>query len=383
MGACLIVVFVVSSWTRCQAAGLVFTDITAAAGVGVSSKLTESVTWGDYDNDGDPDLYLTNNTANNLFRNDGGGDFTDVTATAGVGNALFSVGTAFGDADNDGDLDLYVVNFGVGPDVFYRNDGPAGPEGEYQFTDVTTSAGTTIERSSRGMSWIDYDQDGLLDIYVNAIGDDLLYHNQGGLVFEERAATSGIAGVGGQGVGVVATDVNKDGRIDFFTGNRSFDPNVLFLNQGDGTFTDATASSGITEIGFGMGVISLDYDNDLDADLYWTTWPGAALTPNAFYENNGGVSLAWVTPVSSTRLRCIGPAASFRSSKTSPSIKCWTSSKLESLATTTEMGGSIPRIMMYGAICSARPYHPGPTRMEMSTVRLTRAISRCGNLISA
>ena len=205
------------------AQGIVFTDITTTAGIGLTNQLTESVTWGDYDNDGDPDLYLTSQGANNLFRNDGGGAFTDVTATAGVGNGLFSVGTAFGDMDNDGDLDLYVVNFGSGPDAFYRNDGPTGPGGAYQFTDITVTAGTTIERSSRGMTLVDYDHDGLLDIYVNAIGNDLLYHNQGNLQFEEVAAAVGITGVGGQGVGVVATDVNRDGKIDLFTGNRSSD----------------------------------------------------------------------------------------------------------------------------------------------------------------
>ena len=272
-----------------RAQGIVFTDITASAGIGLTEKLTESVTWGDYDNDGDPDLYLTSKGANNLFRNDGAGVFTDVTATAGVGNALFSVGTAFGDLDNDGDLDLYVVNFGSGPDAFYRNDGPSGPGGAYQFTDISVAAGTTFERSSRGMAFVDYDHDGLLDIYVNAIGNDLLYHNKGNLQFEEVAAAVGIAGVGGQGVGVVATDVNRDGKIDLFTGNRSSDPNRLFLNNGDGTFVDSTVASGIAEIGLGMGVLAIDYDNDLDTDLYWTTWPGTGPTPksNAFYRNNG------------------------------------------------------------------------------------------------
>ena len=270
------------------AQGIVYTDITATAGIGLTGKLTESVTWGDYDNDGDPDLYLTSQGANNLFRNDGGGTFTDVTATAGVGNALFSVGTAFGDLDNDGDLDLYVVNFGSGPDAFYRNDGPTGPGGAYQFTDIVVSAGTTFERSSRGMALVDYDHDGLLDIYVNAIGNDLLYRNKGNLQFEEVAAAAGIVGVGGQGVGVVATDVNRDGKIDLFTGNRSLDPNRLFLNNGDGTFADSTFASGITDVGLGMGVLAIDYDNDLNMDLYWTAWPGLGMPqPNAFYRNNG------------------------------------------------------------------------------------------------
>ena len=285
---------------------IAFTDITAATGLGFVDDQVESVAWGDYDNDGDPDLYLTfgrlldfQTLPNRLYRNDGptGTDgamvFTDVTDVAGVGNDLWGVGTAFGDLDNDGDLDLYGVNFS-GQDVLYRNNGPTGPGGAYNFTDVTVAAGITnisgvVTRSSRGMAMIDYNRDGLLDIYVNAIGDDLLYRNDGNLQFTEVAASAGITGVGGQGVGVVATDINKDGYVDLFTGNRSSDPNTLFLNNGDGTFTDITAAAGITEIGLGMGVISLDYDNDLDFDLYWTTWPGAAepFQANAFYRNNG------------------------------------------------------------------------------------------------
>ena len=107
--------------------GLRFTDVTAEAGVALPGLTTESVAWGDYDNDGDEDLYLTNDGPNRLFRNDGDGRFTNVTASAGVGSPAFSVGAAFGDLDNDGDLDLYVVNFQRGLDLLYRNDGPSGP----------------------------------------------------------------------------------------------------------------------------------------------------------------------------------------------------------------------------------------------------------------
>ena len=107
-------------------AQLVFTDVTDEAGAAFTGQLIESVSWGDYDNDGDEDLYLTGDGPNHLLRNDGGGRFTDVTDQARVGNTRFGVGTAFGDLDNDGDLDLYVVNFDRGPDVLYRNDGPVG-----------------------------------------------------------------------------------------------------------------------------------------------------------------------------------------------------------------------------------------------------------------
>ncbi len=279
----------------------VFTDITAGAGIGLDGKLTESVTWGDYDGDGDEDLYLTSDGANNLFRNDGGGTFTDVTAEAGVGHEGFSVGTAFGDLDNDGDLDLYVVSFGVGPDVLYRNDGPVGPGGAYVFTDITQTAGTTDESSSRGVALIDFDRDGMLDIYVNAIGPDILYHNLGGLTFANVAGTLGVATVG-QGVGAVATDLDANGWLDLFTGNRSADPNRLYMNSA-GTFADATVTAGITEVGLGMGVLSFDFDNDLDFDLYWTSWPGTdpgGPRPNALYRNEGNGTYSEVAAASGT-----------------------------------------------------------------------------------
>ena len=267
-----------------------FTDMSASAGVEFTLSLTESLAWGDYDNDGDQDLYLTNQGANVLMRNDGNFNFTDVTMEAGVGDVNWGVGTAFGDLDNDGDLDLYVVNFGAGAtDVLYENLGPTGPMGAYVFSDISTAAGITLanERSSRGMTLLDYNNDGLLDIYVNAIGDDLLYVNQGGLEFLEQAATHGLTSAPGTGVGVCATDANNDGKIDIFTGNRSFDSNILYLNSDSGFVTDPT-NHGISAIGLGMGVASFDFDNDLDFDLYWTTWPGENMNPNAFYENVAG-----------------------------------------------------------------------------------------------
>ena len=267
---------------------VIFTDITEEAGIALEDLLTESVAWGDYDNDGDEDLYMTADGPNHLFRNDGGGRFTDVTQTAGVGNGGFSVGTAFGDLDNDGDLDLYVVNFGGGPDVLYRNDGPAGPGGAYRFSDRTSAAGTSFQGSSRGVAFVDYDRDGLLDIFVLAIGPNILYRNEGGLRFRNVAGALGV-NQDDQGVGVVAADIDDDGWPDLYTGNRSGDLSNLFLNL-DGEFDDIASEAGVTARGLGMGVAAFDFDNDLDMDLYWTTWPGGGGDPvrNRLYENRGG-----------------------------------------------------------------------------------------------
>jgi hypothetical protein len=276
-----------------------FTDVTDLAGVALPGLTTESVAWGDYDNDGDEDLYLTNDGPNRLFRNDGEGRFTDVTSVAGVGNTAFSVGTAFGDLDNDGDLDLYVVNFDRGLDALFRNEGPMGANGSYIFTDVTLRAGTTAERSSRGVTLLDFDRDGLLDIYVMSIGSNILYWNRGNLTFVDIAGQVGVQ-VPATGVGVVASDVDVDGWLDIFTGNRSFDLNRLFLKDTVG-FDDVTVQAGILAVGLGMGVISFDYDNDLDFDLYWTAWPGdSAPVPNAFYRNEGGAGFVDVAAQTGT-----------------------------------------------------------------------------------
>lgn len=270
-------------------AQIIFSDVSASGPLAQSELLSESAAWGDVDGDGDEDLYLTNDGRNVLLQNNGDGTFTDVTALSGTGNTAWGVGTAFGDLDNDGDLDLYVVNFNSGPDVLYRNDG-IGPGGVPIFTDIGASAGIAIERSSRGMAFIDFDRDGLLDIYVNAIGDDILYRNSGSLTFGDVAQSVGITGNNGQGVGVVATDFNNDGWVDLFTGNRSGDLNRLYRND-QGFFSDITLAAGIDRIGLGMGVLAADLNNDLAIDLYWTTWPDDGSNgENALYQNVGADS---------------------------------------------------------------------------------------------
>lgn len=272
---------------------MVFTEIAGPAGVSLPNTLNESVAWGDYDLDGDEDLYLTNDGPNRLFRNDGGDVFTDVTASAGVGNDQFSVGAAFGDLDNDGDLDLYVVNFSSGPDVLYRNNGNG------TFSDITAQAGINDSSSSRGLTLLDYDRDGLLDIYVNAIGPDILYHNLGNLSFENVSNLLG-PNASGLGVGVVATDLNADGWIDIFNGNRSEEFSNLWINE-NGTLRDVAQQAGVVKRGLGMGVLAMDYNNDLNMDLYWTTWPGeSGNVANALYRNEGNLQFVDVAEETGT-----------------------------------------------------------------------------------
>ena len=282
------------------AAQITFTEVGEEMGIILPPQtLTESLAWGDYDADGDQDLFLSVNGPDVLFRNDGD-HFTDVTAATGIGNDGFSVGTAWGDLDNDGDLDLYVVSFGSSStDAVYRNEGPIGPAGEHRFTDVTALSAEAFEggrSSSRGVAYVDFDRDGLLDIYVNAIGPDILYRNLGEMRFVDVTREHDVFLADGQGVGVVASDLDGDGWVDLFTGNRSFAPNRLFRNV-SGTYDEMTGAAGIVATGLGMGVLAFDYDNDLDMDLYWTSWPAMH---NVLYENVGGMQFIDVTAASGT-----------------------------------------------------------------------------------
>ena len=283
-----LIFFLVFNYIEIQSQ-IAFTDVTTTAGVAFNTEAVESLAWGDYDNDGDEDLFLSINGLNKLMRNDGNDVFTDVSIAVGLTEIAFSTGCAFGDLDNDGDLDLFVVSSKSGNelDLLYENLG-AGSNYVFQFVSSINS-GITNTNSIRGMAFLDYDRDGLLDIYIPTNSNDIVYKNLGNLQFQEVSSTIGVSSANGTEVGVVPTDINNDGWIDIFTGNRSSDLNKLFLNDGTGNFTDITISAGITEVGLGMGVLSFDYDNDLDMDLYWTSWPGSTepFQPNVFYQNQG------------------------------------------------------------------------------------------------
>lgn len=272
-------------------AQIAFTDVTSTAGIAFNSINVESLAWGDYDNDGDEDLFLSTNTISKLMRNDGGDVFTDVSITQGITVPFHSSGCVFGDLDNDGDLDIFAVSAnGDSHDLLYKNLGQT-ENYAFQSVDGASSGITNTTNKRRGVSLLDYNRDGLLDIYVNRIGGDFLYKNLGNLQFQNVTDIAGIVVTDGE-VGSVPTDINNDGWIDIFTGNRSAAVNKLFLNNGTGNFNDISVSAGITEVGLGMGVLSFDYDNDLDMDLYWTTWPNevAPFQSNALYQNQGNLT---------------------------------------------------------------------------------------------
>ena len=230
----------------------------------------------DYDNDGWPDIYVANGARlpsldkatgfeNRLFRNNRDGTFGDVTAQAGAGGRGYSMGLAAGDYDNDGNIDLFVA--GVGSNTLYRNLGNGA------FEDVTARAGVASDgRWSIAAGWFDYDNDGLLDLFVvrycawnpatepycglpqmglrtychpkyYAPLPNALYHNEGRGRFRDVSAESGIAAHLGKGMGVAFGDYDADGRTDVFVANDTM-PNFLFHNEGGGKFREAALAAG-------------------------------------------------------------------------------------------------------------------------------------------
>jgi len=281
-----------------------FTDVSAKSGLNFCGW-GYGVAIGDFDNDGWEDVYITGFHGSVLYRNNHDGTFTDVTAKAGVANADgWGTSAAFGDYDNDGNLDLYVANyvdldinhlpqFGSNQFCQYRgipvNCGPRGLKGgrdrlyhnngDGSFTDVTVKLGIDIDRDSYyglGVLWLDYDKDGCLDLYVaNDSSPSLLYHNNCKGGFTEVGAEAGVAyssdGHEQAGMGIDSADYDRDGWPDIVKTNFSDDANNLYHNDHNGEFTDLAGAAGIGAISnpyLGFGAKFLDYDNDGWPDIF-------------------------------------------------------------------------------------------------------------------
>jgi len=310
-----------------------FVDVAAEAGIafrhenGASKDKLMMETFGsgvamfDYDNDGWLDVFFANGAdvaggrkspGNVLYRNLGNGKFADVTAKAGVGGAgEFATGVAVGDYDNDGWLDIYLTGFGR--NHLFRNNGGAS------FTDVTAKAAVAGAGWSSSAGFFDYDRDGDLDLYVVRYLDyevktniycgfrkegwrmycdprnydgypDILYRNNGDGTFTDVSRAAGVANPAGKGLGVAFGDVDLDGWTDIYVANDGV-RNFLYHNKGDGTFVDAAYGAGVGFDGngkpqAGMGTEIADYDGDGLPDIFVTNFSEEL---NTLYKNLGGL----------------------------------------------------------------------------------------------
>jgi len=320
-----------------KAAAILFENVLKKSGVVFTLKnsvsphrysietMTGGVALFDYDNDGLLDIFFTNGAAipslektdssfsNRLFHNNGDGTFTDVTEKAGLAGVGYSMGVAAGDYDNDGFVDLYVT--GVNRNQLFHNNGDG------TFSDVTEKAGVTGTVPGIGKAWavaagwFDYNNDGLLDLLVvNYLNYDLktaaacsvgklptycspndfqgtpniLYRNNGDGTFTDVSAASHIGQYVGKGMGVAFADYDGDGFTDIFISNDTY-PNFLFHNNGDGTFTDQASDAGVAynETGktvAGMGADFRDLNNDGLPDIFHTAMFGDTFS---LYANEG------------------------------------------------------------------------------------------------
>ncbi len=218
-----------------------FSDVTSGALADTGG--TNGVTWADYDGDGDMDLYLANQSANRLLRNDGWAEFTDVT-TGCLGDTGISSGGVWGDCDNDGDLDLYVSNRGS-PNRLLRNDGDA------LFTDITKEP-VADPMFTWSASWGDYDNDGWLDLYVaNAYSKNRLLRNEGGALFSD--STRFPLGDRGNSFSATWTDDDNDGRLDLYLANHLSCDRLFRNSAGSGNHWLHLDLQGTDSNAFGVG----------------------------------------------------------------------------------------------------------------------------------
>jgi len=249
--------------------GIAFVEVAAQLGIVVLDADSRQANWVDYDNDGDLDLFSAQRSSiNRLFRNDGA-KFTDVSEEIGLADPRRTVGACWFDMDQDGDLDVFQANQQADKDTLYRNDGAS-------FTDIAPQLDMhqperTLAQGGVGCTVGDYDNDGLLDIFVATYGTTLLYKNLGGGKFREVAAEAGVQRTL-HAVGASWGDVDNDGYLDLFVaayvdGDNWFSRPLLFMNQ-HGKFIEVLSEdSPLHAADHGVQWADFDRDGDLDLSL--------------------------------------------------------------------------------------------------------------------
>lgn len=313
-----------------QQAGINFQHFPAKRASLLPEDMGSGLAWGDYNNDGFVDLFLVNFKGNindpdasarhALYQNQGDGTFVDVTEKVGLDSPSFGMAAAWGDFDNDNDLDLYISNYGE--NILYRNDGEKG------FVDISSQARVDHAGFGAGVTWGDFNNDGWIDLYVcnyvEFINDDKnqdimqkqysteipftinpssynaasnqLYRNNGDGTFTDVAQAAGVDNKDGRSLAAAWFDFDDDGRQDLYIAN-DISSNGVFHNQGDGTFKDIGASSLAADYRGAMGLAVGDYDNDEDLDLFVTHW---LAQENALFRNN--VSMNWKDDVGNKKI---------------------------------------------------------------------------------
>ena len=250
---------------------------------------SRQINWVDIDNDGDNDLFIVSeNASNKLYLNEGAMNLTDITAVSGISTAnMHSWAASWGDYNNDGYLDLFLSNrdnFG-NPNILYKNNG------NNTFTNVTVAAGIANTNDlTFCASFFDFNNDGWQDIYIvndRNISANVLYKNNGDETFTDVSESSG-TGIVIDAMSSTIDDYNNDGWLDIYVTN-TIEGNYFLKNNGNETFTNIAGSNGTGFYSWAWGAVFLDADNDKDLDLYVSgKFDGTGgYLPSAFYENSG------------------------------------------------------------------------------------------------
>lgn len=298
-----------------------FDEVTVEAGL-LSFYPSQTASWGDYDNDGWVDLFIGNESLNEeirpceLFHNNGDGTFTDVATEVGVAVVGFVKGVTWGDYNNDGLPDLYISRL-LEPNLLFKNNGQNNA-GQWKFTEVGEEAGVTQPLQSFPTWFWDYDNDGWLDIFVSGFRGStsdvaadylglptnaerpILYRNNHDGTFTDVTKSVGLYKVL-MTMGCNFGDLDNDGFLDFYAGTgdpdfKSLMPNRMFRNDGGRQFQDVTTSGGFGHLQKGHGVAFGDIDNDGDQDIYAVI--GGAYTGDIFHNvlfENPGHGNHWIT----------------------------------------------------------------------------------------